>query len=489
MNLLVPRDFRDPVGHARQVRARLNQRLQRAVGGVAERYPSPPRPLATPPPGSGLKPVMGDFGPPWIGYMLSSLADPIDFSRRRLRDYGPVNWAGGFGRPIVGVGSPEALEQVMLDRDRVFSAQRGWEFLIGPFFRGGLLLRDFDDHLYHRRILQQVFTRPRLDGYLELTSPLLARGIADWRPGPDFRLYDAVKRLLLAQATAVFAGAELGPESNRLSRAFEDAVHGGTAMIRADVPGGVWHRGLRGRRMLEEYFRRELPRRRAGEAADLFSVLARVATMPEHRLTDADVIAHMIFVMMAAHDTSAISIAMLAYELARHPDWQERLRAESRALGKAELDYGDLARLPSLDLAFKEALRMYAPVAQQARETIADTDIAGHYVPAGTLVMTAPYTMMRQREFWRDPDAFEPERFDADHREDSAHRFAWAPFGGGAHKCIGLYFGGMTVKAVLHRMLLAYRWSVPPGYRVPLIAGTGPLPADGLPMRLERLGA
>ncbi|MFI6871787.1 cytochrome P450 [Nocardia sp. NPDC050406] len=487
MNLLVPRELRDPSTRVKHARARLNQRIQRAAIGVVERYPSAPRPLAEPPPGSGLEPVMGDFGPPWIGYILSTLADPIDFSRKRLQRFGPVNWMGGFGRPVVGIGSPEALEEVMLDRGKAFSAQRGWEFLIGPFFRGGLLLRDFDDHLYHRRILQQVFTRPRLDGYLELTSPLLAHGIDGWRPGNEFLLYDAVKQLLLHQATVVFAGAELGPESTRLSRAFEDAVHGGTAMIRADIPGGVWRKGLRGRRVLGEYFARELPQRRVGDGTDLFSVLARVATLPEHTLTDDDVVAHMIFVMMAAHDTSAISISMLAYELARHPDWQERLRAESQALGKPDLDYGDLAKLPSLDLAFKEALRMYAPVAQQARETIADTEIAGHYVPKGTLVMTGPYTMMRQAEYWRDPDSFDPSRFDAEHREDAAHRFAWAPFGGGAHKCIGLYFGGMTVKSVLHRMLLRYRWSVPDDYRVPLIAGTGPLPADGLPIVLERL--
>lgn len=45
----------------------------------------------------------------------------------------------------------------------------------------------------------------------------------------------------------------------------------------------------------------------------------------------------------------------------------------------------------------------------------------------------------------------------------------------------------MTVKATMHRMLLTYRWSVPDGYEVPLVAGTGPTPADGLPIRLQRL--
>ncbi|MDT7565929.1 MAG: hypothetical protein QOG76_4553, partial [Pseudonocardiales bacterium] len=74
-----------------------------------------------------------------------------------------------------------------------------------------------------------------------------------------------------------------------------------------------------------------------------------------------------------------------------------------------------------------------------------------------------------------------------DRREDKVHRYAWAPFGGGAHKCIGLHFGGMEVKAIMYQLLLRFRWSVPAGYEPPIGYGTGPMPIDGLPLRLERL--
>ncbi|MFI1914188.1 cytochrome P450 [Nocardia sp. NPDC020380] len=487
MNLLAPGDLRASGSQRiRHLRTLTTLRAQKAAARVARRYPVHSEPLALPPAGSGLRPIMGDFGPPGIGHLVSTLGDGLAFSRTRDARYGPINWMGVFGRRIVSVGSPEAAEVILLDRQRVFSAQRGWEFLIGPFFHGGVLLRDFDDHMHHRRILQQVFGRPSLVGYLDLTTPQLARGISEWQPGTGFRLYDRVKQLLLEQATVVFAGAQLGPEGTRLAHAFEDAVHGGSALVRANVPGGVWARGLRGRRLLEEYFRRELPHKRDGDGKDLFSVLCR-AGANEDDFTDEDIVAHMIFVMMAAHDTSTIGISMLAYELARNPDWQERLRAESLALGKESLDYDDLDRLPGLDLAFRETLRLYAPVAQQVRETIADTDILGYFVPRGTLVMLGAYTMMRNPRNWKNPDVFDPERFSPGRQEDKSHRYAWAPFGGGAHKCIGMYFGGMTVKSVLHRMLLNYRWSVPDGYEAPLGAGTGPYPVDGLPIRLRRL--
>ncbi|MRH93130.1 cytochrome P450 [Nocardia sp. SYP-A9097] len=430
---------------------------------------------------------MGDFGPPGIGHVMSQLADPIGFSRRRMQRFGPVQWSGSFGRQIVGLLSPEAVEELVLDRQHVWSARQGYEFLIGPFFRGGILLRDFDEHAFQRRILQQAFTRSRLIGYLDLTTPRITRGVDSWRPGPGFPLYDHVKAMLLEQATVVFAGAELGPEATRLGHAFEDAVHGGQAMLRFDLPGGVWNRGLRGRQLLQEYFRRELPGKRAGAGDDLFSVLCHAETEDGASFSDADIVDHMIFVMMAAHDTSTNAISMLSYELARNPKWQERLREESQALGKSTLDYGDLDRLTGLELAFKETLRMYAPVGQLVRESIADTEISGYYIPKGTLAIGAPYAMMRAREYWNNPDVFDPERFEPQRAEDKSHRFAWPPFGGGAHKCIGRYFGGMTVKAVMHRMLLNYRWSVPEGYRVPLVAGTGPQPADGLPITLRRL--
>jgi cytochrome P450 len=91
-------------------------------------------------------------------------------------------------------------------------------------------------------------------------------------------------------------------------------------------------------------------------------VLCRAQTEDGESFSDEDVIAHMIFVLMAAHDTSTNTVAMMMYLLARHPEWQERLRQESRALGTARPQYDELERLESLDLVMRETLRMYAPV-------------------------------------------------------------------------------------------------------------------------------
>ncbi len=213
------------------------------------------RPLAPPPPGSGLEPVMGDAGVPIVGHTLEFLHNGLIHARRYYERFGPVFWLDSMGTRSVQVLGPDGLETVLANRDGAFSNKQGWDYFIGAFFDRGVMLMDFEEHRHHRRIMQQAFKRERLVSYLDKMNPAIERGIARWQPGSGFELYWATKQLTLDIATEVFVGGELGGKADRLNRAFVDCVVGGQALIRADVPGGKWHRGLVRRRLLEDYFR------------------------------------------------------------------------------------------------------------------------------------------------------------------------------------------------------------------------------------------
>ena len=463
------------------------KRIQSSLAKATAAFPRSTRALAEPPAGSGLKPVLGDPGLPFLGNTLEMLSDPLESAMNRYEKFGPVSWTAGLGINVVMLVGPEATEAAWMNRNKAFSSELGWEPMIGPFFRRGIMLMDFAEHLHHRRIMQQAFARPRLSGYLDITTPHVQKELSNWDVGRGFPMYTRTKELLLSLASEVFVGSTLGVEENHsLESAFEAAVRGGQAMVRADVGNFTWAKGLRGRELLQEYFRSEIPARRAGEGDDLFSVLCHSEDDEGNTFSDEDVVNHMIFVMMAAHDTSTIALSMMTHFLGKHPEWQERLRAESMALGKATIDVDDEAALPDMDLAFKETLRINAPVGMLFREAIVDTEILGHYIPKGTLLAIHPWATMLREETWHDPTRWDPDRFSPERREDKVHRFAWAPFGGGAHKCIGLYFGGLEVKSILHQMLLQFEWSVPDDYRLDLDYGTGPFPADGLPIDIRR---
>ncbi len=61
------------------------------------------------------------------------------------------------------------------------------------------------------------------------------------------------------------------------------------------------------------------------------------------------------------------------------------------------------------------------------------------------------------------------------------------PFGAHVRKCIGMHFGGMEVKAIIHQLLARFELSLPDGYEPAMDYGTGPFPVDGLPITLRRI--
>jgi cytochrome P450 len=427
-----------------------------------------------------------DRGLPWIGQLIDYQRDPNGLYQRQWDHYGPVAPAYMLGRHNVMLLGPDACGEALQNRDKAFANAPAWSQLVGPFFHRGLMLIDFDDHRDHRRIMQEAFTRERLDGYTRRLHPAIERGLAGWEAGKVFPAHWRLKQLTLDIAADLFmggAGDTSAAEMARVNRAFLTCVQAAAGIVRADVPFTRWGRAYRARRLLERFLRGYLPAKRSTVSDDIFSVLCHIETEDGARFTDDDIVNHMIFLMMAAHDTSTITTSTILHYLGQHPGWQERCRAESLALGPAP-DRDELESLVSLDLVMREALRLRAPVPVLVRYTVKDTAVQGVRIPAGTMCALGIQFTHLMPEYWTDPMVFDPERFGPERREDRSHRFAWEPFGGGVHKCIGLHFAGLEVKAIMHRLLRAYRWDIDPGYAPKLDHHSLPYPKDGQPIVL-----
>ena len=285
-----------------------------------------------------------------------------------------------------------------------------------------------------------------------------------------------------ARPESVFAGHFV---LDRINRAFINAVRAGTSIVRANVPGTPWARGLAARKVLEEFFFTHLPEKRRHGGDDLFAQLCVARSEDGDEFSDEDIVNHMIFLLMAAHDTSTITMSSMAYHLARFPEWQERAREESLAAG--DVDYDGVLGLELLDRVMKESMRLCSPVPSLPRVAVRETAINGYRIPKGAFVAVSPFYNHHDPAYWPDPTRFDPDRFAPGRREDHSHRMAFEPFGGGVHKCIGMHFAGLQVRAIFHELLRSYRWSVPEGYEWPLDLVALPFPRDRLPVRLERL--
>ncbi|RZL69373.1 MAG: cytochrome P450, partial [Rhodococcus sp. (in: high G+C Gram-positive bacteria)] len=240
------------------------------------------------------------------------------------------------------------------------------------------------------------------------------------------------------------------------------------------------------RAVLDQFFRRYLPARRAIETDDLFSVLCHIEGDDGEHFSDDEVIDHMIFLLMAAHDTSTITLSTMMQYLGQHPEWQDKCRAECEALGTDAPSFAQLDELTNVDLVMKECLRLVSPTPVVARRAVKDTEVQGKFVPAGTYASVAPHFTHHMEQYWPNPEQFDPGRFAADRREDKVHRYAWEPFGGGVHKCIGMFFAGAEIKTIMHHLLLRFDWTVDPDYVAPLNFTSLPFPEDGQPVQLRR---
>jgi cytochrome P450 len=139
------------------------------------------------------------------------------------------------------------------------------------------------------------------------------------------------------------------------------------------------------------------------------------------------------------------------------------------------------------DRVMKESLRLCSPVPNMPRVATREVTVNGYRIPEGAFVTVSPFYGHYDPTIWSDPFAFDPDRFAEPRREDHRHRMAFHGFGGGVHKCIGMYFAGVQVRAIFHELLRTYRWSVPAGYEWPLDLVALPFPRDRLPVTLERL--
>lgn len=432
-----------------------------------------------------VREIPGDRGWPLVGHTLEVLSDIQAFFDRKTRQHGDIFSTRFLGETWIRLTGPDACQFLLQDTEGHFSTRLGWESFVGDLFPRGLMLKDGDDHRYHRRIMQAAFKKEAMMRYQARMADVLPRLHSRIEPGRDIDFADYARQSLLAVAADVFIGESDPARADRLQRAFRDTVEATMAVVRKPIPGSKYRRGLKGRAFLENYFLGKVPQHRREGGDNLFAQLCQAQDEEGNDFSDQDVADHLIFLLMAAQDTTSSALTSLIYALTEYPQWQERLREEYRRYDS--LAHADLPELTLTGQVFREALRMFTPGAVIPRRSLHEVHYRGYRIPADTVVSVSPVHNHYLPEYWREPQRFDPERFSPERAEDKQHPFLFAPFSGGAHKCIGLHFAEMEVKMYLFHLLRLFR--VERDTRRPVRWRKAPVwhPRNGLPVRFELL--
>jgi cytochrome P450 len=426
-------------------------------------------------------------GLPVVGNLFKFLRDPLG-NAQSLEAHGNVVRSKTFFETVTLLG-PDANQFVLHDREGNFSSRGGWYYWIDAVFPGAIMAMDDPQHKHQRRIMQSAFKRSAMERYVQDMGPVIEAVLNTWPVGKEqpFKVFPQIKALTLNIAARVFMGMALGREADRMNQAFIDTVEASLALLRKPVPPfGMW-RGVRARRFLVQTMRARLTEKRAVEGPDLFSQLCHARSEDGEAFSDDEIVNHMIFLMMAAHDTTTSTLTTMFYCLARQPEWQDKLRADALAVPTPHLPFSALAAQERCEWVMKEALRMYPPLTSIPRKATKACEFGGFQLRKGAPVGISPIHTHHMPSIWTRPNEFDPERFSPARAEHRRHPYAYLPFGGGAHLCIGQHFADMEVKAVMHQVLRRFRFTVPAGYRMPYQLVPIAKPRDGLPVQLHTL--
>jgi len=206
-----------------------------------------------------------------------------------------------------------------------------------------------------------------------------------------------------------------------------------------NTPIGRGHKSMRVRPEVDRLLYEEIAAHRAHPegSEDILALLIAARGEDGEPLSDEELLDQIITLLLAGHETTTTGLAWAFERLVRHPAVLERL--------EGELTTGDDTYL---DAVVNETLRVRPVVDGVWRKLTAPAVVAGHRLPAGTLVFPA-ISLVQTSAAFPDPEEFRPERF----LEGSPAPYTFIPFGGGPRRCIGASFAIMEMKTVLRAVL------------------------------------
>jgi len=181
---------------------------------------------------------------------------------------------------------------------------------------------------------------------------------------------------------------------------------------------------------MEDYFRRLVDERRRRPSEDLLSGLV-AAEVEGSRLSFDELIAMLLLILVAGNETTTTLIGNAVLELLAHPAVLAAVRTNPELLPGA----------------VEEVLRFSSPIQMDPRRAVRATEIRGHPIEAGQIVLSWLGSANRDETVFERPDEFDIGRRDSRH----------LAFGFGPHYCLGASLATLEAVTALRALLARTR--------------------------------
>jgi cytochrome P450 len=438
----------------------------------------------------------GPRGEPIFGNSRQYARDPFEFLTACESAYGDLVAVELGPLETYIVTDPADIERVLVTDHRTYRKPEFQDDALGRLLGDGLLLSEGDRWRQQRDLANPAFDMSRIAGIADAMVDHATDAVAAWSPGDELDLELEMARLTVKIIADAMLGVDLGEER---VRTIQENLEPLGARFEADPIRFVTPDWLPTRenreyeaavQTLEDVVADVVAERRGTEGhpddeeppMDLLSILLRAQNRGEQ--TDEQLRDEVVTMLLAGHDTTALTLTYAFYLLSEHPEVERRVHEELDATLDGRPTFADTRELSYLDRVLQETVRLYPPVYVMFREPKVDVKLGGYRVPAGSAIMLPQWAVHRSSRWWTDPETFDPDRWTRERRADRP-RFAHFPFGGGPRHCIGKQFSLLEAKLIVavvgREYSLAYAREEPISLRGSLTMH----PEGGMPMRVR----
>jgi cytochrome P450 len=389
--------------------------------------------------------------------------------------------------PIVQylVIQPDDIRHVLLDNRQNY--EKGLNM---PRFRlalgDGLFTSEGELWKRQRTIMQPTFTPRAIAHFSDVMVAAINRMIASWEPrtagGRPLNINTEMAHLAMDVIARTMFSIDIGKDALSAARAFTYVLEQVSRRsinpldIPLSVPTPSNKRFLEAIATLDNFIYSIIDRRRQdpGEYDDLLTTLLNAKDpetgegMSRRQLRD-----EVITIFFAGHETTAQALTWTWFLLSHHPGAEQRLHDEvDSVLGGRAPTVADLSRLTYTTNLVQESMRLYPPVWVFVRQPLADDELSGYHIPAGSMITFSPYITHRHPDFWDHASRFDPDRF-LPERSESRPKLAYLPFGAGPRICIGNHFAMMEATLAVAMVAQRYTLRLLPALKIhPRMVGT-----------------
>lgn len=355
---------------------------------------------------------------------------------------------------------PDALEHVLQKQNKLYSKDVFMFHAMKVLLGEGLTTSEGALWLKQRRLLQPFFSRAKVNDFVPVMIETVGQFLHEMkdREGSVVEMQEEMDRLaLVISVQTIFQNTNLDPIA--FIRDLKGIGPDITSYIRLPFPPLAVptprNRRLKHKiELLDGHIKRVMEGRKENPVSGELDALQ---TLIEHN-DPQQVRDELITLIIAGYQTTSLSLSFAWSLLAQHPTVAQKLRHEVDVIiGDRALTGEDLPRFEYARAVFMETLRLYPASFGLIRQTTQDDIIAGHKVKAGTVICMAPYFTHRHPAFWTNPEHFDPERFLPGGTKPQ-HRYAYLPFGGGPHMCMGNHFA--LVEALVILVMLSQHYTI-----------------------------